>query len=53
MQLYKGNRKEEIHTLLSQNRAYHKTRYLWNVLLNGDFKQLNQLVESNEKELKD
>ncbi|HAH0618567.1 TPA: glycosyl transferase, partial [Escherichia coli] len=26
MQLYKGNRKEEIHTLLSQNRAYHKTR---------------------------
>lgn len=53
MQLYKGNRKEEIHTLLSQNRAYHKTRYLWNVLLNGDFKLLNQLVESNEKELRD
>ncbi|EER2064742.1 glycosyltransferase, partial [Escherichia coli] len=53
MQLYKGNRKEEIHTLLTQNRAYHKTRYLWNVLLNGDFKLLNQLVDSNEKELKD
>ncbi|HDV9279397.1 TPA: glycosyl transferase, partial [Escherichia coli] len=27
MQLYKGNRKEEIHTLLSKNRTYHKTRY--------------------------
>ncbi|EOV7654887.1 glycosyltransferase family 2 protein, partial [Escherichia coli] len=53
MQLYKGNRKEEIHTLLSKNRTYHKTRYLWNVLLNGDFELLNQLVESNEKELKD
>ena len=43
MQLYKGNRKEEIHTLLSKNRTYHKTRYLWNVLLNGDFELLNQL----------
>ena len=46
--MYKHN-----YTLLSQNRAYHKTRYLWNVLLNGDFKLLNQLVESNDKELRD
>lgn len=28
MQLYKSNQKKKIHTLLSQNKAYHKTRYL-------------------------
>lgn len=53
MQLYKGNWKEEIYILLSQNRVYYKTCYLWNVLFNGDFELLNQLVESNEKELND
>lgn len=52
MQLYKGDRKEEVQALLDKNRNYHKIRYFWNILLDGDLKLLAKLVSENQEVLR-
>lgn len=46
-QIYSGERTEEVRTILDNNQCYHLIRYLWNVLLKGNYELLEKLVNEN------
>ena len=50
MDIYKCENRDVVLAKLGRNMVYHKIRYLWRVLLSGDYKLLEKLMADNNVE---
>lgn len=51
MDIYNGEYRDDVLANLGRNMIYHKIRYLWRVLLSGDYKLLEEAMADNSFEL--
>lgn len=53
LDICKGEKRDDVLAKLGRNMIYYKIRYLWRVLLSGDYKLLERLMADNRAELND